>query len=157
MRMRSPSSAPCETELLGSMARTPTFLPCCRSAAVSAPASVLFPAPGGPVMPTVRARAVEAASSSRSSRAAAGRFSMSVAARASARVSPDRMRSFISEAVKLLFQQLASDHHALYLTGAFADGAKLHIAIEFLYGVVFDETIAAVDLQRIVAYADGDL
>ena len=53
IRIRSPRTAPPVNGLVGSTATTPTVAPVFRIAAVSRSTSVLFPAPGGPVMPTV--------------------------------------------------------------------------------------------------------
>src|SRR5688572_669336 len=51
MRMRSPSSAPPVKGLVGSTAMTATLRPRSRYARTSCSVSVLFPAPGGPVIP----------------------------------------------------------------------------------------------------------
>ena len=56
IRTRSPSSAPPETGLDGSMAITPTRFPALRSTEIRAETSVDLPAPGGPVTPTRCAR-----------------------------------------------------------------------------------------------------
>ena len=53
IRIRSPRTAPPVKGLVGSTATTPTVAPLFRIAAVSRSTSVLFPAPGGPVIPTV--------------------------------------------------------------------------------------------------------
>ncbi len=53
IRIRSPRTAPPVNGLVGSTAITLTVAPVFRIAAVSRSTSVLFPAPGGPVMPTV--------------------------------------------------------------------------------------------------------
>jgi len=74
MRTRSPSSAPPEKGLLGSTARTPTVFFRLRSSPISASASVLFPAPGEPVMPIMKDRPVWG-KSCRSRRRASGRLS----------------------------------------------------------------------------------
>ena len=51
--IRSPRTAPPVNGLVGSTATTLTVAPVFRITAVSRSTSVLFPAPGGPVMPTV--------------------------------------------------------------------------------------------------------
>ena len=51
IRIRSPKIAPPENGLLGSTAIMPTDLPRLRYSLVSLSVSVLFPAPGGPVIP----------------------------------------------------------------------------------------------------------
>ena len=74
--------------------RRPRSPPCClpaRSARASASTSVLLPAPGAPVMPDHHGPAVCGSSSSAAS-ASGSRFSMPVAARASARASPSAIR-----------------------------------------------------------------
>lgn len=53
--MRSPSRAPRVNGLEGSIESTATWRSSLRSSVVSAPISVLFPTPGGPVKPTIRA------------------------------------------------------------------------------------------------------
>src|SRR3954469_19857244 len=47
----------------------------------------------------------------------------------------------------LILQQLPCDDQTLNLAGAFADGAQLHVAVELLGWVVFDEPVATVDLD----------
>src|ERR1019366_6257121 len=91
MRMRSPRMAPPEMRLLGSTARMAMVLPRWRNCQARASTSVLLPAPGGPVMPTMRAWPVKGWSSPRVSKASGSRFSIPVARRASARVSPSRI------------------------------------------------------------------
>src|SRR5580698_5862456 len=49
------------------------------------------------------------------------------------------------------FQNLACDDHALNLAGTFSDGAELHVAIELFYWIVFDEAVAAEELNGLVA------
>ncbi len=53
MRTRSPKKAPPVKGLDGSTATTPTVFPCLLSSSTSFCISVLFPEPGGPVMPTM--------------------------------------------------------------------------------------------------------
>src|ERR1017187_515980 len=91
MRMRSPRMAPPEMRLLGSTARMAMVLPRWRNCQARASTSVLLPAPGGPVMPTMRAWPVKGWSSPRVSKASGSRFSIPVARRASARASPSRI------------------------------------------------------------------
>ena len=55
MRSRSPSNAPPVKGLVGSTATMPTVLPLFRSRMVRRSARVLFPEPGGPVIPMRRA------------------------------------------------------------------------------------------------------
>src|ERR1700753_3484617 len=50
-------------------------------------------------------------------------------------------------------EQFARNHHALDLTGSFANGAELDVAIELLHRIVLDESVAAVELDRLVADA----
>ena len=57
-RMRSPSTAPCVNGLDGSTEITPTESSRWRTWRTSAPISVDFPTPGGPVTPIVYARPV---------------------------------------------------------------------------------------------------
>ena len=52
IRIRSPRSAPPVNGLLGSTARIPTLRSRSRSRSAYFSVSVLFPAPGGPVIPT---------------------------------------------------------------------------------------------------------
>ena len=115
--------------------------------------------PGRPVTPRISARPV-CGNSSRSSGSASGRrFSIHVAARASARRSPleDFLRERSVRIMRQLFSKLPRDHQPLDFAGAFTDGAQLHVAIKFLHRIVFDEAIAAVDLHRFVGDAHGDL
>jgi hypothetical protein len=51
-------------------------------------------------------------------------------------------------------QYFARDNQPLDLTGTFANGAELNIAVEFLDRVVFDEAIATVKLHCLVADPD---
>ena len=64
-----------------------------------------------------------------------------------ARGSPASMASTVT------FQQLARDDQALNFAGAFADGAELDVAIELLDRIIFDEAVAAVDLDGFVGDA----
>src|ERR1017187_7053868 len=115
MRMRSPKIAPPVMRLVGSIARMATVFPWLRRAVASASTSVLLPAPGGPVIPTMRACPANSSNSRSVSSACGSRFSMPVAARASARASPSRIlraREFIrllSLRFCLLFCLLSSD------------------------------------------------
>src|SRR5690349_24498072 len=54
------------------------------------------------------------------------------------------------------FQQLTGDHQPLDFAGAFAYGAELDVAVELLHRIVFDEAVAAVDLNGVVADANRD-
>src|ERR1035437_5808297 len=178
MRMRSPRMAPPEMRLVGSTARMAMVLPCLRNSNASASTRVLLPAPGGPVMPTMRAWPVAGASSRRVSRAWGSRFSTPVARRDNARVSPSRIfrASWVislpsvqtgQEACPtwarirrdrtLGLEELPCDHQALDLAGAFADGAEFDVAVELFDGVVLDEAVAAVDLHGLAGDADGGL
>jgi hypothetical protein len=56
----------------------------------------------------------------------------------------------------LVFQQLAGNHQALNFAGAFADGAQLYIAIKLFGGIVFDKTVAAMNLDSFVGALYGD-
>src|SRR5260370_1076896 len=82
------------------------------------------------------------------------RASTQLAARASARTSPPRIFRATSDILGFALEQLPRDHQALDLAGALADGAQLHVAIEFLDRIVLGEAVAAVDLQRFVRRAD---
>src|SRR5271167_85373 len=89
-------------------------------------------------------------------------------AREMARNSPPRIRRTSSSTwlfaltldpfspISLVLQDLPRDDQPLDLTGAFANGAQLHIAIELFDGIVFDETVAAVNLDALVGAADSD-
>jgi hypothetical protein len=93
MRIRSPRSAPPVNGEVGSTATMPTRFPSARRARVRAVVIVLFPAPGGPVSPTRRARPTSGFSSP-SSRSNPGRwFSTTLTARASAAALPARKSS----------------------------------------------------------------
>ena len=54
-------------------------------------------------------------------------------------------------------QQLPRDHQPLDFAGAFADGAQLGVAKEFLHRIVLDEAVAAVDLHGFIGDAHGGL
>ena len=77
MRMRSPRMAPPLTVLVGSIARIPSAAPS-EARDCKRPASVLLPAPGGPVRPTRRARAIGGSVLNKS--ADAGEFATRVSA-----------------------------------------------------------------------------
>ena len=51
---------------------------------------------------------------------------------------------------------MARNDQALNFAGAFADGAELDVAIKLFGGIVFDEAVAAVDLDALVGDADSD-
>src|SRR5438445_551012 len=88
MRMRSPRIAPPVNGLVGSTATTPSVFPRPRMCAISRSTSVLFPAPGLPVIPMSWARPV-LGNKARSSGSAAGWISsMRRMRRAAARTSP---------------------------------------------------------------------
>src|SRR5256885_2500993 len=89
----SPSIAPCVNGLEGSIESTPTLRSAFRSSAVRAPIRVLFPTPGGPVTPTIRALPVRGKSSATSRSPSGSRFSTRLIARARARLSPATTRS----------------------------------------------------------------
>jgi len=55
MRILSPNKAPPVNGLVGSMAMIPTVFPCPRKILVILSVTVLFPEPGGPVIPITRA------------------------------------------------------------------------------------------------------
>src|SRR5712691_3458356 len=114
--------------------------------------SVLLPTPGAPVTPIMSARPATGAISRSSS--AARPFSTRLAARASARWAPART-PFVSSAADssmgmLALEQLARDHHALDLAGAFADGAQLHVPVELFDRIILDEPVAAVNLHGLI-------
>src|SRR5215217_5938841 len=75
------------------MDRTPTPRPALRSLSVSAPMRVLFPTPGGPVIPTTRALPVLGKSSATRRSPSGSRFSTRLMPRARARLSPATRRS----------------------------------------------------------------
>src|SRR5579863_7456645 len=100
-----------------------------RSLAVSWLTSVLFPAPGGPVMPRMRARPVWGKTSLRRVSASGRRASIQLAALASVRVS---LRS-TGDPPSVGFQELAGDDELLDFAGAFADGAEFGVAEEFFH------------------------
>ena len=56
----------------------------------------------------------------------------------------------------LTFEQLSGDDHALNFAGAFADGAKFHVAVKLFRRIIFDEAVAAVNLDALVRAAHGD-
>src|SRR5258708_1576525 len=157
MRMRPPSSAPPETGLDGSTASTPTVLPSARSTEIIWSHRVLLPAPGAPVMPKTSARPACGAISCNSLPAPWSWFSINVAARASARRSPLRTPSAKSVTILLGVQNLARDHQPLNLAGAFADGAQLHVAIEFLHRVILEEAVPTMNLHGFIGHANRGL
>src|SRR6266853_4133377 len=55
-----------------------------------------------------------------------------------------------------LVENLTCNDHALNFAGTFADGAEFGVAIEFLYRVVLDETVASENLHRFVCDAHAD-
>src|ERR1700756_3192578 len=63
----------------------------------------------------------------------------------------------VSIGPRLLAQNLAGDDDALDLARALADGAELDVAVELFDWIILDETIAAVELYRIVANPYGNL
>src|SRR5439155_4861550 len=60
--------------------------------------------------------------------------------------------------ISLLFlaKKLTGNHQFLNLAGAFPDGTELHVAIIFLRRIIFDEAIAAVNLNALVGHLHGD-
>src|SRR2546421_707910 len=159
MRMRSPRSAPPVRALDWSTATMATVLDSRRNAAARRSTRVLFPAPGGPVTPRISARwLVSERRSSRSRREPGSPFSMAVAARESARISPAAIffaQSCINRG--LVFQKLTGDNQALNFAGSLTDGAQLDVAIEFLHRIILDESVSAVDLHRFVSDSHGGL
>ena len=99
-RIRSPSRAPRVNGLEGSIERTATWRSALRISSVRAPIRVLFPTPGGPVSPTIRALPVRGKTSRTSSQPAGSSFSIRVIARARARLSPATSRSARSVSVR---------------------------------------------------------
>src|SRR5262249_55577702 len=75
-------------------------------------------------------------------------------ARATARGSPASTRS---ESETLAGKELARDDKALNLAGPLADGGELDVAEELLGRIVFDEAVAAVDLDAVLGRTHGDL
>src|ERR1700680_9693 len=92
MRMRSPRMAPPVKGELGSVAITPTDLPCFLSKATTASTSVDLPVPGAPVKPATWPARARSPRDSSSSRTAGSRRSTRLMARARARMSPARNR-----------------------------------------------------------------
>src|SRR6185369_2626850 len=152
---------------VGSTAMTPTVLRWARRRAVSRSTSVDLPAPGGPVMPTTRARPLRAKTPARTSRASGRPSSTSVMARASARTSPPRTPATSAgteeSATAALphhpaqAQELAGDDQALDLARALADRAQLRVPKVALHRVVLDVAVAPVDLHRLHGHLDGGL
>src|ERR1700729_2517606 len=66
------------------------------------------------------------------------------------------LRDRTSSARRMDLEDLAGNDHALDLAGAFADGTELDVAIELLSRIILDETIAAEELDSLVADAHGD-
>src|ERR1051326_1640372 len=97
MRMRSPSSAPPVSGLVGSTARMPTVHFCARNLFAISLTSVLFPAPGGPVTPVRHARPTRAYRRPRASAKRGSEFSAHEITRATAFLSPARKRSVRSD------------------------------------------------------------
>src|SRR6266540_862349 len=174
--MRSPRIAPPVKGEEGSTATIPTVSPRRRYACARRCARVDLPAPGGPVMPTTRARPVRGKSGPRIS-GAPPFLSTALIARPMARGRPartpstiDRKPSAVSREWRLLTangsrltahgsrrQKAFRDDQFLDLRGALADGAQFDVAVELLDGKVLDEAVAAVDLERAVGYADRHL
>src|SRR6266545_2994156 len=88
--MRSPSSAPPVKGLVGSTATTATRSPACRYVVTRRSTRVDFPAPGGPVIPTRRARPRSGWTSASRRSKPARPFSTTEIARARAAVLPVR-------------------------------------------------------------------
>src|SRR5690242_16328727 len=55
------------------------------------------------------------------------------------------------------FQELPRDNQPLYLAGAFADGAKLYVAIKLLDRIILDEAVPAMNLYCFVGDANRRL
>ena len=111
MRMRSPRMAPPVMRLVGSTAMIATVLPWRRRASASASTSVLLPAPGGPVMPTMRAWPAQGASSARVRRLGIAVFDGRGGA-GSARASPERIlraQSVITSGCDIGLRRLAGE------------------------------------------------
>src|SRR5579859_6905167 len=82
--------------------------------------------------------------------------SMRLIARAIARGSPFRTRSDNeSFMMKDSLQELTGDDKPLNLGGAFADREELHVTEVLLRRIVLHESVAAVDLDAFLGYADG--
>lgn len=122
---------------------------------------MLFPAPGGPVMPMRVARPVLANKVEMSLRPISVWDSISVAALARARVSLDKSAPIRSRSEpvfrKLFFQKLTRNDEPLNLASAFTNRAQLYVAIELLDRIIFDESIAAVNLQGLIGHLHGHL
>src|ERR1700690_1784825 len=107
-------------------------------------------------MPTIKARPACRATSDNSLAAEGSWFSISVAARASARGSPLAMSAVLTTML-LGIEDLARDHKPLNFAGAFADGARLDVAVEFFHRIVLEEPVAAVNLHRLIGHANRRL
>src|SRR5580658_9219243 len=66
-------------------------------------------------------------------------------------------RGFYGPTPSFTLQELACDDQALDLAGAFAYSAELDVAIELFDRIILGETVAAVDLHRLVGGAHRDL
>src|SRR5687768_12150748 len=179
MRMRSPRIAPPVNGEDGSTATMPTVDPRRLYSCATFSARVDFPAPGGPVSPSTRARPVRGnRGGRRQGTAAPGPSAETGGGGARARPLPTRRprlpdrsggcrpRRPLRRAPPspepgtgscLFRQQAPRDHEFLDFARSFADRAELHVAIELLDREVLDEPVAAVDLHGPIRRADGDL
>lgn len=56
----------------------------------------------------------------------------------------------------LIFEQLPGDYQALDFAGTFADGAELYVTIKLFGGIIFDEAVAAMNLDSFIGAPYGD-
>jgi hypothetical protein len=139
MRIRSPRIAPPVNGDEGSTATTATRSPRRRYDWTRRCTSVDFPAPGGPVIPTIRARPV-LGKSARKRSAAPASVSTADSARPMSRTRPARTPSAIPAAVAAgssscaVREKALRDHELLDLARPLADRAELDVAVELLDG-----------------------
>src|SRR5215813_851783 len=154
IRMRSPRIAPPVNELVGSTAITPTVFPSLRNAATSRSTMVDLPEPGGPVIPITYARPVRGKRARSSSVARGSASSMWRISLDAARTSPRRTSSASVPGANLpLPDDLPRDDRALDLAGSLADLAELRVSKVALDRELAGISVAAVDLNRLVARA----
>src|SRR5699024_5178881 len=128
IRIRSPSSAPPENGEDGSMAKTPTRLPCRRHELTRAPVEVDLPTPGEPVSPITCASPVCGASCAATSARSADCCSTMEINRATARAWPDRARSTRSETSVDVTVMSDAHNQRVALTASAAEGRRTRSA-----------------------------
>src|SRR5450432_203627 len=162
MRMRSPRIAPPVKGEEGSTATMPTRFPSDRHSCARRCTSVDLPAPGGPVIPTTRARPVREYRAREISGAPPSRSSAEIAwpiRRGWPVITPSTRREASGEGLIREWrtcgpadggrsgEEALGNHEPLYLARSLADRAELHVPIELLDGIVLDESVASVDLD----------